>query len=333
MQDIAATVSLWVAQGRTTVIARAIELRGFGGRRDGEVVAWSGGDRVGNLFAGVGQPLLLAAAEQLAGSSAVTVEVELGDDDAVAAGLACGGSATVLVQDAAAIPRQVWDALGARDAVVLGSVLNGSGAMAITADGTTVGSLGAADAEIRAAAERLLRGGAGLRRRVEVDGSSVLVELLSPASKMLVVGASDLAVALVQQGKALGWQVGVVDERSVASEAIVTEAAALGPVDGLVVLSHAIGPSCAALAAALTSRCGYVGALGSRHTQAARAEQLRAVHGLSDATIARVHGPVGLDLGARTPEETALAVFAEQLANRSGRNAASLRVGSGPING
>ena len=87
------------------------------------------------------------------------------------------------------------------------------------------------------------------------------------------------------------------------------------------------------LAAALTGRCGYAGALGSRHTQGARADHLGTSLGLADDVVAQVHGPVGLDLGSRTPPETALAIFAEIIAHRSGRAATSLRGSAGPING
>ena len=106
----------------------------------------------------------------------------------------------------------------------------------------------------------------------------------------------------------------------------------LRPSDALVVLSHDPAVDTPALAAALRSGEPYVGALGSRHTQSARRQRLAAI-GVPDAACDRIHGPVGLDLGARTPEEVALAVCAEILAHRSGRDAASLRAGTGPING
>lgn len=109
-------------------------------------------------------------------------------------------------------------------------------------------------------------------------------------------------------------------------------AAALGPADGLVVLSHDPLVAIPTLQAALTGEAGYVGALGSRTTQANRRTRLLAA-GLDDAEIDRIHGPVGLDLGARTPEETAVAICAEMIAHRSGRTAASLTGGRGPING
>jgi xanthine dehydrogenase accessory factor len=149
--------------------------------------------------------------------------------------------------------------------------------------------------------------------------------------QLLVLGLAELSDAIRAQGKLLGWTVSVVDESSVS--AVVASAKLLGPNDGVVVLSHDIAASSAVLAAALTGNCGYVGALGSRHTQHARAEELLAVHQLAPDVIARVRGPVGLDLASRTPEETALAIVAEMLAIVRGRGAASLAQVSGPING
>jgi xanthine dehydrogenase accessory factor len=127
-------------------------------------------------------------------------------------------------------------------------------------------------------------------------------------------------------GRSLGWLVDVVD----GGDAI-EAARRLGPADALVVTTHdpVLGPD--VLGAALGSRAFFVGALGSRGTQARRAERLTEM-GFGSDDLARVHGPVGLDLGARSPAETALSICAEVLAVRSGRAIASLRDRPGPIN-
>jgi xanthine dehydrogenase accessory factor len=85
-----------------------------------------------------------------------------------------------------------------------------------------------------------------------------------------------------------------------------------------------------AIVAAMKTKVGYVGAMGSRRTNEGRVVRLREA-GLSDADIGKVMSPIGLDIGARTPEETAIAICAEVIANRTGRRAASLRDTSGPI--
>ena len=134
--------------------------------------------------------------------------------------------------------------------------------------------------------------------------------------------------ALVDVARSLGWLLEVVNDSGEAIEA----SRRLGPADAVVVTSHdpVLGPD--VLGAALSSRAFFVGALGSRGTQAKRAARLTEM-GFGPDDLDRVHGPVGLDLGARTPAETALAICAEVLGVRSGRDVRGLRTTTGPING
>jgi xanthine dehydrogenase accessory factor len=192
------------------------------------------------------------------------------------------------------------------------------------------GSLGdaAADEEAFQTGRQALRLGRD-SAQVQLQGSSrIVVEAYFPTTTLVVVGEGQLADALAAQGALLGWSTAIA---STWNDASAERVRSLGRPDAVVVLSHdpEVGPL--ALAAGLATGC-YVGALGSRHTQSARRETLRA-YGLDDDVIDRIHGPVGLDLGARTPEETAVAVVGEILAHRSGRSAASLRSSAGPING
>jgi xanthine dehydrogenase accessory factor len=142
---------------------------------------------------------------------------------------------------------------------------------------------------------------------------------------MIVVGGGDLAVALEGQAGLLGWQA------MVASSVETVEGLQLGPTDAMIVLSHDPLLDTPALAAALASPAGYVGALGSRHTQAGRRERLLA-GGVDEDALGRIRGPAGLDLGSRTPAEIALAISAEILALRSGRLGGALRDRAAPIN-
>jgi xanthine dehydrogenase accessory factor len=106
--------------------------------------------------------------------------------------------------------------------------------------------------------------------------------------------------------------------------------AALGANDAVCVLTHDHKFDVPAIAAALATRCGYIGALGSRRTTEERARRLRAA-GVTDAALRRVRAPIGLDLGARTPEETAIAICAEIITVRTGHAAGPLRDGTGPL--
>jgi xanthine dehydrogenase accessory factor len=160
----------------------------------------------------------------------------------------------------------------------------------------------------------------------EAEGS-ILIQSFHPGRRMLVVGEAALAHALTRQAAVLGWGAQLVDDLPGAQGAL----ADLRVGDAVVVLTHDPALDTPVLADALGRGIGYVGAMGSRRTQARRAEALAAL-GLTQAEIARIHGPVGLDLAAATPAESALAVCAEVLAAASGRPPVSLRDRSGPIN-
>ena len=123
----------------------------------------------------------------------------------------------------------------------------------------------------------------------------------------------------------MGWQVQIIED-DVSSAVDFCSAAT--PADAVLVLSHNPMVDTPVLAAALDSSVGYIGAMGSRHTQAARGDRLDE---LGHTERSRINGPVGLDLGSRTPSETAVAMAAEFLAVRRGRPPASLSTHDGPI--
>jgi xanthine dehydrogenase accessory factor len=104
----------------------------------------------------------------------------------------------------------------------------------------------------------------------------------------------------------------------------------LGPADAICVLTHDVKFDVPALVEALSTDAGYIGAMGSRRTSSERESRLREA-GVDDDGLARIMAPIGLDIGARTPEETAIAVCSEIIARRTGRTAVSLRERSGPI--
>ena len=158
-----------------------------------------------------------------------------------------------------------------------------------------------------------LQRGATTTERIELVGAELLLDLWVPVPSVLVVGSGAIGDALIAQAGLLGW--GTRRE----SEPTATAAAVAGFTDSdvLVLLDHAPAFD-AALIAGLRRGRGFIGALGSRRTQAARRERLLAA-GLTEAELARLHGPVGLDLGARTPAETAVSIVAQVVATRSGR--------------
>lgn len=167
-----------------------------------------------------------------------------------------------------------------------------------------------------------------------------------PAPRLVIVGAVELAAALCRLAPVVGWRAFVVDprprfavaDRFPGAEEVLaawpSEAfAALGGLDAataVVALTHDPVLDDGALELALASDACFVGAMGSRRTQAARRERLAAA-GVSEAALARLAGPLGLDLGARTAMETALSVLGEIVAARHGREGGRLRAGEGSI--
>jgi xanthine dehydrogenase accessory factor len=180
---------------------------------------------------------------------------------------------------------------------------------------------------------------------------SVFVESFAPAPRMLIFGAVDFTAALARAAKLLGYHVTVCDAREVfatrrrfpmADDVVVDwphrlleqVGSTLGPRDAVCVLTHDHKFDVPAIIAALATDVGYIGAMGSRRTHRDRVERLEA-EGVDDAALERVMAPIGLDIGARTPEETAVAVCAEIIALRTARGrderVPSLRDTEGPI--
>ena len=187
----------------------------------------------------------------------------------------------------------------------------------------------------------------GLHGEARMQDVSVFIESFAPPPQMVVFGAVDFTAALVKVAKVLGYRVTVCDARAVfatrqrfpeADEVVVDwpdrylakVGAELGPRDAVCVLTHDHKFDVPAILAALDTDVGYLGAMGSRRTTADRLERLRAA-GVDQTRLPRVMAPVGIDIGARTPEETAISICAEIIACRTGRQAPSLRTGDGPI--
>jgi xanthine dehydrogenase accessory factor len=232
------------------------------------------------------------------------------------------------------------------------SVVRSSGVPAVgakllvTADGAREGSLGDAglDDSAAAAAEELMWAERSELR--EVDGTKLFVDVTAPAPRLVIFGAVDYADALCRLARAAGWQPFVCDPRSQfatserfpeAEEVIAAwpddALARLGGIDRatyIAVLTHDPKLDDATLTVALRSEAAYVGAMGSRRAQAQRRERLLSA-GIEEELLERIAAPIGLDLGAVTPEETALSIMAEVVAVRNGREGGRLSQIAGRI--
>ena len=177
---------------------------------------------------------------------------------------------------------------------------------------------------------------------------SIFIESFAPPPQMWIFGAVDFTAALSRVGKILGYRVTVCDAREVfatkrrfpaADEVLVTwpgpifdeRGRSLGPRDAVCILTHDPKFDVPAVQGALRTAAGYIGVMGSRKTHSKRLERLAEVGITDPADLARLMSPIGLDLGARTPEETAISICAEIIALRTGRRPPSLRDASGPI--
>ncbi len=359
MRDLLRDLARWRAQGKPVALARVVDLEGSGPRDPGAAMAVSGdGEVIGSVSGGcVEGAVVTEALEVLSTGTPRLVTFGYSDDDAFAVGLTCGGTVHLFIE-----PLDWMDALQAavRDhrPAVLATVVDGPGVgdKLLLVDGDAPqGQLADPDLQrvVQRDAEAALAAGATSVRRYGACGEAneeavtVFFEAYAPPPRLLIFGAVDFTAALVRVAKVLGFHVTVCDAREVfatksrfplADEVVVDwphrhlaeVGAALGPRDAVCVLTHDAKFDVPAIVAALDTEVGYLGAMGSRRTTEQRAERLRE-EGVTDEQMERLLAPIGLDLGARTPEETAVAICAEIIAHRTGRQAPRLTDGDGPI--
>jgi xanthine dehydrogenase accessory factor len=250
------------------------------------------------------------------------------------------------------------DRLRAEEPVALALVVAGpnvGGKLLVTPDGEPRGTLGdpGLDRVVTRDARGQLEAALTATRHYGPHGEAreraveVFIEAFAPPPRMIIFGAVDFTAALARAAKLLGYRVTVCDARAVFATPqrfpmaddvvndwphryLVKVADELGPRDAVCVLTHDHKFDVPAITAALETNAGYIGAMGSRRTHTDRIARLRK-EGVGDAELERVLAPIGLDLGARTPEETAVSICAEIIALRTGRRARSLRDTDGPI--
>ncbi|HEU0088857.1 MAG TPA: XdhC family protein [Pseudonocardiaceae bacterium] len=322
----------WAEQGRPAAVVRVLQRHGFGTVATGQLLAGTAeGERAGVLFEGtmddVAVPLLSSAL-----SAPGIAKGHVTEPDAVAAGLACSGGAQLLGHP---LPAPAAAALGTALAdgvpAALASPSDGSAVLVATGPGLgeVVGTLGSPECDdvVLARLRELARIGATATEQLDAAGTAVLLDVWVPVTTMLLAGRGAIGAALAAQCELLGWAVRTETELAPA----VAAAREFTAADVLVLLDHAPAFD-AVLVELLRSGRGFCGALGSRHTQAARRTRLRSA-GLTEEEMARLHGPVGLDLGAATPAETAVSVVAEVIAVRRGRSGGPLATGQGRIGG
>ena len=340
MRDVMKQVEAWLGQGRTVAVGTVVATWGSAPRAVGSCMAVSDdGGLAGSVSGGcVETAVVQEAREVLKGAPPRLLRFGVADETAWAVGLACGGSIEVFVE---ALDPSVFASL--REAVrldeplALATVIAGpapqlGGHAVLRAGGAAAGSL---EGPVRTTAAAALAEALATSRpaRVAVAGGELFVDVLRPLPTLVVVGGVHIAVALVALARTLGFRTVIVDPRPAFAnperfphadriesawpdEAL--KALGLTSSTAVAVLTHDPKLDDPALRAALPSAAFYVGALGSRNTQAKRRKRLLEA-GLTEAQVDRLRAPIGLDLGGRSPEEIALSVMAEVVAARHGR--------------
>lgn len=318
------------------------------------------GEVTGSISGGCVEGALYEVAQTVLASGEPVYSVYgVSDDDASAVGLTCGGTIEVfteLVREDSDWFKELLRDRPEDEGFAIATVVKGSAHvgthLVISADGYTgtTGSERLDQTIFDDALGFLAAGTTGLLsygiegERLESD-LEVLVISSAPKARMIIFGAIDFAAALAKVGKFLGYHVTVCDARSIfatkkrfpeADEVIVdwphrylaTQRTDFRTV--IAVLTHDPKFDVPVLKLALTSNVGFVGAMGSRRTHRDRLARLRE-EGVSEESLLRLHSPIGLDLGARTPEETALSIAAEIVKYRWGGSGLPLRESEGPI--
>ena len=370
MRDILPRLQQWWHDGAVVGLATVVGVRRSAPRQPGAAMAVAGEEAVGSVSGGCVEGAVYTLSQEVT-ASGVPQKVTYGisDDEAFAVGLTCGGEIDVFVEPfdrqrvpffdelAAAIeqetPAAVATVVDGPPGAPLGAKLLVSPAADEDGPRRVRGTLGSEGLDVAVTADArgmLEQGITGVRHygpegQRRLDDVEVFIESFAPRPRMLVFGAIDFAAAVARIGSFLGYRVTVCDAREVfatprrfpeADEVVVEwphRYLQRTPVDrrtAICVLTHDPKFDVPLLEVALRTEAAYIGAMGSRRTHDDRLARLREA-GLTEGELARLSSPIGLDLGARTPEETAVSVAAELIQQRWGGTGMPLKTVEGDI--
>jgi xanthine dehydrogenase accessory factor len=366
MRDILDPISKWWEADEPFGLATVVGTFSSAPREPGAAMAVSAaGEVVGSVSGGcVEGAVYELAGEVVASGQPVLQRYGISDDTAFSVGLTCGGIIDIYVEP---VSRRTFPQLGeiaaavaAGTPVAAATVIAGPGQVGARRviwgpdDRASAGSLGSGprlDEAVDDDAAGMLAQGTTAVRRYGPDGErrrdelSVFVQSFTPPPQMLVFGAIDFAAAVARAGKFLGYRVTVCDARPVFATAsrfpdadeVVTDwphrylsGISTDSRTVICVLTHDPKFDVPLLEVALRRPAAYIGAMGSRRTHEDRLARLREA-GLTPGELARLRSPIGLDLGARTPEETAVAIAAELIQLRWGGSGQPLTDTAGRI--
>lgn len=334
MKEVISDIDRWLAAGETAVaLATVVEAWGSAPRRAGARMAFTpGGAAIAGSVSGgcVEGAVIEAGRATLDTGRPQLLHFGVADETAWSVGLACGGRIDVFVERLdVAVYAAVRERVIAHQPVSLITIVRGPdeqiGRHLVIVDGAISDTLDPAWDEQAIEFARQTRHSARVELSDQVD---LFVDAIRPSPVLVIVGGAHIAIALAQFAAILGYRTIVIDpRRAFGSRSRFPDIDRLLQVwpdkafeelflradMAVVTLSHDPKIDDPALRAALTSDVFYIGALGSRRTHAKRRERLSAL-GFDDTQLARIHAPVGLDIGADNPEEIALAIMAEVVA-------------------
>lgn len=357
MKDILDDVERWINQGHLVALATVVSTQGSSPRELGAVMAVrDDGEVAGSISGGcveaaVVEEALAVISEKTPRLLTYGVADELGFE----VGLTCGGTIRVFVERLESDERNlslsaIFNTFreASNQSFVLCTIVEGKGAgakMIVKPGGEKIGSLGSdtLDAALTLNTPGFLAQGTQDIRYL--DDNAVFIQAFTPPTHLIIFGAVDFTRSLSRLAKLLGYRVTICDPRSSlatpqrfpeADEIIIESPSkyltntTINDRTIIAVLTHDPKFDVPILKTAVRTQAAYIGAMGSRKATADRLVRLREA-GLTDAEIDRINAPIGLDIGARTPDETAISIMAEIIAQRSGRSGGKLSLSQHPI--
>jgi xanthine dehydrogenase accessory factor len=350
-------VDRWLEEGEPVVMATVVSTWGSSPRPAGAKMAMTASGRIAGSVSGgcVEGAVFDVASEVLAGGPPQLLHFGVADETAWNVGLACGGSIDVFVEPLQpAAYRFARDLLAGDAPFATATVIAGPGGLlgrgiVVQRSHTFGGIAPELDQHVAAIAHSALAAGATGRHSLRLPDSrsqpiELFVEISQPSPQLIMVGGVQIAIALASFAKTLGYRTIVVDPRRAfgarerfphvdqlirAWPEVAFAGLSLTPGTAVALLTHDPKIDDPALRIALRSPAFYVGALGSRKTHEARKRRLASA-GVPAESIDRIHGPIGVEIGARTPEEIALAIMAQIVAVRARQAEASPAAISAP---
>lgn len=328
-RDVLRTAQAWRARGQRVALASVVSTWGSSPRPVGSQLAINeDGSFVGSVSGGcIEGAVVTEALEIIGGAAPKLMEFGVSNEMAWEVGLACGGAITVFVEPLTDTNKtNLLTALNAarqasRPAATVTRLTDARNALIV--EGTQTGGDLTIDERLRADAEMALRRDKGAR--IETALGDLFINVFNPPLRMIIIGAVHIAQALAPMAEIAGFEVILIDPRGAwateerfpgfvldqgwPDEAL--ESHAPNRRTAIVALTHDPKIDDPALAVACRSEAFYIGALGSKKSHAARLRRLRTDAGLTTTQLDRIHGPVGLDIGAVSPSEIAAAILAQ----------------------